>query len=121
MFKVIKNGANRLDIELSEKLDTEDMRVALDELISKSENIEKGNILYEIIDLPVPSLGAIGVELSRLPEVFELVKKFDRIAVLTDKDWLKKVSELKGALYPGLEIKAFNRDQKAEAEVWLLS
>ena len=57
MFKVTKNGSNRLDIELSGKLDTEEMKIALD--------------------------------------------------------------ELEGALYPGLEIKAFDRDQKTEAEAWL--
>jgi hypothetical protein len=48
-----------------------------------------------------------------------LMKKFDRAAVLTDKTWLKKVSEFEGALFPGLEIKAFDIDQKAEAEAWL--
>jgi hypothetical protein len=97
------------------------MRVALDELENKSKNIENGKMLYEIIDFHIPSLGAIGVEFSRLPALFGLMKKFDRAAVLTDKAWLKKVSELEGVLYPGLEIKAFNRDQKAEAEAWLSS
>jgi len=46
-------------------------------------------------------------------------EKFDRAAVLTDKTWLKTVSELEGVFFPGLEIKAFDRDQKAEA--WLSS
>ena len=45
MFKVIQNGMNRLDIEISGKLDAEEMRVALGELVSKSENIENGKIL----------------------------------------------------------------------------
>ena len=121
MLKVIPNGTNRLDIELSGKLDSEEMRVALDELENKSKNIEKGKMLYEIIDLHIPSLGAIGVEFSRLPALFGLMKKFDRVAVLTDKAWLKKASELEGALFPGLEIKAFNRNQKTEAEAWLSS
>ncbi len=121
MFKVIPNGTNRLDIELSGKLDTEDMRAALDELENKSKNIEKGKMLYEIIDLHIPSLGAIRVEFSRLPAMFGLMKKFDCVAVLTDKAWLKKASELEGALFPGIEIKAFNRDQKTEAEAWLSS
>jgi len=119
MFKVIPNGINRLDIEMSGKLNAEDMEIALDELVSKSKNIKNGKMLYEIIDFHLPSLGAIRVEFSRLPAMFGLMKKFDRAAVLTDKTWLKKVSEFEGALYPGLEIKAFNRDQKAEAEDWL--
>ncbi len=121
MFKVTKTGMNRLDIELSGKLDAEEMKIALDELVTKSSDIKNGKMLYDIIDFHLPSLGAIGVELSRLPSMFGLIKKFDRAAVLTDKTWLKKVSELEGALYPGLEIKAFNRDQKTEAEAWLSS
>jgi hypothetical protein len=121
MFNVIPNGINRLDIELSGKLNTEEMKIALDELVSKSKDIENGKMLYDVIDFHLPSLGAIAVEFSRLPAMFGLMKKFDRAAVLTDKTWLKKVSEFEGALYPGLEIKAFNIDQKAEAEAWLSS
>ena len=121
MFKVMPNGINRLDIEMSGKLNAEDMKIALDELVRKSKNIENGKMLYEIIDFHLPSLGAMGVEFSRLPAMFGLMKKFDRAAVLTDKAWLKKISEFEGVLYPGLEIKAFNIDQKEEAEAWLSS
>lgn len=121
MFKVIQKGMNRLDIEMSGKLDSDEMKIALDELVSKSKDIENGKMLYEVIDFHLPSLAAIGIEFSRLPSMFRLMKRFDRAAVLTDKVWLQKVSELEGALYPGLEIKAFNRDQKVEAEAWLSS
>ena len=121
MFKLTQNGINRLDIEMSGKLNADEMKIALDELISKSKDIENGRMLYEVIDFHLPSLAAIGIELSRLPSMFRLMKNFDRAAVLTDKTWLQKVSELEGALYPGLEIKAFNRDQKVEAEAWLSS
>lgn len=118
MFKVTQNGENRLDIELSGKLNSEEMAVALDELVSKSEGIGNGTMLYEIIDFHLPSLGAIGIELSRLPSMFGLIRKFVRVAVLSDKTWLQKASELEGALIPGLDIKAFDRDQRAEAESW---
>ena len=121
MFKVIPNGINRLDIELSGKLNTEEMKIALDELESKSKDIENGKMLYEIIDFHIPSLGAIAVEFSRLPSMFGLMKKFDRAAVLTDKTWIKKASEFEGHFFPGLEIKAFDRGQKEEAEAWLSS
>jgi hypothetical protein len=121
MFKIEQNGKNRLDIQLSGKIDSEDMKIALDELVSKSESIKNGKMLYDIIDFHLPSLGAIVIEFSRLPSMFGFIKRFDRAAVLTDKTWLKKVSEFEGALFPGLEIKAFARDQKAEAEAWLSS
>ena len=121
MFKVIPNGTDRLDIEMSGKLNAEEMKAALDELVSKSNEIENGKMLYDVIDFHLPSLRAISIEFSRLPEMFGLLRKFNRAAVLTDKTWLKKVSEFEGALFPGLEIKAFNRDQKEEAEAWLSS
>lgn len=75
MFKVILNGKNRLDIELSGKFNTEEMKIALDELVIKSKDIENGKMLYEIIDFNLPSLGAIAIEFSRLPVMLGLMKK----------------------------------------------
>jgi len=121
MYKITPNGTNRLDIEMSGKLNAEDMKTALDELVEKSRYIENGKMLYDIIDFHLPSLEAITIEFSRLPSMLGLMRKFKRAAILTDKSWLKKVSELEGALFPGLEIKAFDRDQKAQAEAWLSS
>lgn len=119
MFKVIPNGSNRLDIEISGKLDSNDMKVALDNLLSASEGIEHGRMLYRIEDFKLPSLGAIGVEFSRLPELFKLLRIFDRVAVIAEEGWIQSASEIEGALIPGLEIKAFDLGEEAEAETWL--
>jgi len=121
MFKVKPNGPNRVDIEFSGKLDSNEMKAALDEFISKTKDIEHGKMLYRIRDFDLPSLGAIRVELSRLPELFKIIRKFDRAAVLADKGWVRKASEIEGALFPGIEIKAFDRNEEAEAEAWLAS
>lgn len=121
MYKVTLNGANRLDIEMSGKLDADEMRTALDELVSKSVNIKNGQMLYDVVDFHIPSLAAVAIEFGRLPSMLGFIRKFRRAAVLTDKTWLKKVSELEGTLIPGLEIRAFDRAQKAEAEAWLTS
>jgi len=119
MFKVTKIAPNRLDIELSGKLNSEEMQTALDELEAKSQDIENGIMLYDVVEFHLPSLGAIAIEFSRLPAMFGLIRKFRKAAVLTDKNWIQKASELEGLLIPGIEIKAFNRDQKEEAEFWL--
>jgi len=120
MFKVSQNGTDRLDIEMSGKLNAVEMKIALDELVSKSQNIENGKMLYEIIDFHLPSLRAIGIELSRLPSMLSFMKKFDRAAVLTDKLWLKRVSEFEEAIFPWLKIKAFRLEERLEAETWLM-
>ena len=50
MFKVTQNGMDRLDIEMSGRLNAEEMKIALDELVKKSKNIENGKMLYDVID-----------------------------------------------------------------------
>ena len=119
MFRVIRNGPNRLDIELSGRIDSDGMKLALDELISKAEKIENGKILFRIPDFDMPTLGAIAVELSRLPEMFRFIAKFERVAVLAGPGWVKKASEIEGALLPGLKVKGFDLDKTGSAEAWL--
>jgi hypothetical protein len=119
MFKITLNGINRLDIEMSGRLDADGMKAALDELTAKSQYIKHGRMLYDVVDFHLPTIEAIAVEFARLPSMFGFIGKFDRAAVLTDKNWLKKISELEGALIPGLEIRAFDREQRAQAEEWL--
>ncbi len=119
MFKIDVTAPNRLDIELAGRLNSEDMRVALDDLVSKARDIKHGRMLYRINDFDFPTLGAIGVELSRLPSLFGLIHRFDRAAVLSDKKWIQRMSEFEGHLFPGLEIKAFDYDDVAAAEAWL--
>ncbi|MGB3622457.1 MAG: STAS/SEC14 domain-containing protein [Ketobacter sp.] len=121
MLTVTQNGPNRIDLELSGKLDKATMKIALDEIITKSEGIQHGKMLYRIHDLNLPTLGALGVEIARLPTLFKTIKGFDRVAVITDKKWLRKASEFEGALIPGLDIKAFAAEGETDAEAWLLS
>ena len=121
MIKIERVSENRLDIEMSGKLDSEGMVKALDELVEKSEGIENGKMLYDVIEYKLPTIDAIILEFKRLPKMFDFIKRFRRAAVLSDKTWLKTISELEGKLMPGLEIKAFDREERAAAELWLES
>ena len=120
MLTVTQKGKNRLDLELSGKLDSDEMKIAMDEIINKSEGIEHGQMLYRIHDFNIPTMGALGVELRNLPGLYRTFKEFDRVAVVSDKKWIRKVSEFEGALIPGIDIKAFDSNSESEAEAWLL-
>lgn len=119
MFQVTRTAEVRLDVELSGKLDKAAMKELLDELMAKSVDIQQGVLLMRIDKFDFPSLGAIGVELSRMPSLFRFIRRFDRVAVMVDKAWVRKLSEIEGALIPGLELKAFELTQAAEAEAFL--
>jgi hypothetical protein len=119
MLKVTKQSDDRVDIELSGKIDAIEMAVALDELIEQSQDVSHGQMLYEISDFSLPTLSAIGVEIARLPKLFGLLSKFDRCAVLSDSSWLRKAATIEGALFPGLEIKSYEPHERGAAEAWL--
>lgn len=119
MFEIDRLADDRLDIRMSGKLDSDGMVRALDELVEKSTGIRKGKMLFDVVDYHLPSFKAIAIELARLPSMLGFIRQFARAAVLTEKKWLKVASEIEGALIPGLEIRAFARDQRSEAEAWL--
>jgi len=119
MFHVTRIGDRRIDVDFSGKLDSNDMRFALDELMRKSEGISHGQMLYRIGDFDMPTLGAVGVELSRIPELFRFVRRFDRCAVVSAKDWIRRASEIEGMMIPSLKIKAFDLHEIDQAHQWL--
>jgi hypothetical protein len=119
MFRVEREGPDRLHVEFSGRIDAEGMDRALNALLEAGEGMEQGRLRMTIPDYEFPSLGAIGVELRRLPSLLRFLRRFDRIAVLSPERWLRKAGEFEGRLFPGLEIRAFSPAEGAEAEAWL--
>ena len=119
MFTVTKKAPNRVDIDVSGRIDSEEMTSGLDELLHVSEDVNAGVMLYRITTFAFPDFGALAAELARLPKLFGLLGGFDRCAVLSDAAWIRTAAEVEGALFPGIDIKAFDLPEEAAAEVWL--
>lgn len=67
----------------------------------------------------MPSWAAIGAELYRIPKLFALLPRFDKIAVICDQAWVRTGVEIEGAIIPGLAIKGFASTEADAAEAWL--
>ena len=119
MLTITNRGDQRLDIEFQGSIDAAQMRIGLDELFTKAAGIEHGRMFYRIRDFDMPSMGAIAVELRHMVPLLRLLRRFDRIAVVADAGWVRKMSEIEGALFPGIELKAFDPAHAADAEAWL--
>ena len=70
MFQVKPVDQNRIDIEMSGKFDSADMRSAIANLELKCEHINRGRMLYFVHDFEIPTAGAVGVELKQMPQLF---------------------------------------------------
>jgi hypothetical protein len=119
MLTITKPSPNRVDIELSGKIESDEMARGLDDLLEKSKDVNAGVMMYRITSFAFPDLGAIAVEMTRLPKLIGLLGRFDRCAVLSEAAWIRSAAEIEGALFPGIEIKAFDLTDGDDAEAWL--
>lgn len=119
MLTITPHSQNRIDMTLDGKINAQQMSTAIDEFVEITKNIEHGKMLYRLENFHIPSLDAIGIKLSQLPRAFRAVRKFSRIAVLCDTQWIRTVSEIEGMLFPGMDIRAFSLSEQEAAEKWL--
>ena len=119
MMTIDVKEPNMIALDIDGEITSETMAVGLDELIRLSADIKNGSMFYTIRNFQFPGRSALAVEFKKLPSLFNLIRKFDRIAVLADAGWIKTSSEIEGKLIPGLEIKAFNLDEEDQALAFL--
>ncbi|SFR51216.1 SpoIIAA-like [Yoonia tamlensis] len=121
MIKITKQSPTRVDVAIDGAIDADMMRAGLDDLFAKVEGVTNGRMLYTITNIAMPSLGAIGVEMEKLPKLFGLLGKVSKCAVLADAAWVRKVAAFEGMLLPGMTIKSFEMSERDAAESWLAS
>jgi hypothetical protein len=119
MLTIKKEDDTMLTVELSGKLDSTEMQMGLDQLIDATKDMENGKMLYLVENFEIPTLGAIMVEFGKLPSLFRMIGRIDKVAVLADQNWLRNMAEWEGMLFPGLDIKAFKKSNELEARAWL--
>ena len=121
MLTITKPSDNRVDITFDGGIDANIMTAALDKLFDASKDVKNGVSLYTITNFDMPTLGAIGVEFTKLPQLFGLLSKFQKVAILSDSAFIRTAGEVEGFLLPGVEIKSFHLNERAVAENWLVT
>ena len=76
-------------------------------------------MLFRVGEYRLPTLGAIVVELCHCVELLGMIRRFERVAVIAGQNWIRTASRIEGALFPGLQIKAFDVSEAQAAEAWL--
>ncbi len=79
---------------------------------------DKLRVFAEIESIEGMSLEAF---LKDLKFGFKNYNRFEKAAVITDKDWLRKVVEIEDKLFPGTEMKFFPLAEKEAAMEWLVN
>ena len=121
MIKITKDDARFFRLDISGKLDGDDMRSGLDAYLEAVESVEKADFLYVIHDLAVPSPSAMAVEFTYIPQLLGTLTKLGKIAVVADQDWVRVIADIEAKILPGITMKTFEPGDDASAIDWLTS
>lgn len=102
------------------KIDEAEYGPVLDSLKQKMEGSAKVNLYLEVPEMPGLTPGTIWESLKfGLSNLKDFVKNVSRVAVVTDKEWLKTYTSIESRLIPGVEEKAFAFEDAEMARQWV--
>jgi len=81
---------------------------------------ESGNLLLDLTSLADFSFSAISDQLMHISSMFQFVYSLDRIAIISDEDWLRSAARLESALLPGVTYQVYDDDEVEAARAWVL-
>ena len=105
---------NAIRIDASGRIDAEETKALLDRLFEVVGDRENLGVLAVYSGLKFPTFGAITAELGRFGELWALARRLDRIAVVSDQGWVRKIATAEGKVLP-LTIRVFEPGQETAA------
>ena len=79
-----------------------------------------GSLLIDVTAVTGFSFAAVAVELTHMPSLFRWIYGLDRIAIVSDDDWVRAGSRLESALPPGVVYEVYDEDEADAARAWVL-
>ena len=98
----------------------EEVEKLVDFVQSHYDNGGGGNLLIDVTALTGFSFGAVSVELVHMPLFLRWLYTLDRIAIISDDDWIRTAARLESALLPGVVYQVYDEDEAEAARAWVL-
>ena len=81
---------------------------------------ERGNLLIDVTSLADFTFAAISGQMMHIPSMLQFVYSLDRIAFISDEEWLRSAARLESMLLPGVTYQVYDDDEKDAALAWVL-
>lgn len=94
---------------------------AMNEFLPEFKTRDRFDIYLELLDISGVESKAVWDDLKFYSgNAKELVKKIDKVALVTDNSWIKNIAETSYKLVPGIELKSFKLDESDVARQWVI-
>jgi hypothetical protein len=108
-----------IGIRLDGKIDNESFDRAITKIQDALENNQKIRIYAEVVSFGGMSLEKFFENLKVKFEFMGQLEKFEKEAVVSDKQWVDSLVKIGDKFFPGVEVKCFTFDKKDEALAWV--
>jgi hypothetical protein len=120
MIEIIPTAADVIALKLDAGAMTGDELMQITDLVEDSLAAhEKTHIYAEIEGFTGIDFAALGEYLPRAFAMMGKLKRFGRIAIVSDQAWIRWASKLEGALLPHISYETFTSAEKARALAWV--
>ena len=79
-----------------------------------------GNLLLDVTAVTDFTFSAVAVEFAHIPSLVKWIYGLDRIAIISDDDWVRTGARLESALLPGVVYEVYDEDEEDAARAWVL-
>ena len=118
MIEILDMPADHIvGIKVSGKIEKDDILPLIEYMEPKFVQHQKLSVYVEVESWEGISLSALWEDIKfGLPHL----KAIDKKAVITDRQWLSRVTEWADMLFPGVDAEPFGLQQKEQALHWLM-
>ncbi|WP_143959758.1 SpoIIAA family protein [Litoribacter populi] len=111
---------NTLMFKVGDKISQTEMQQMYTLIKARVDEGHAVNIYIEMEKFPTMTMGAIWEEVKQLvPDFKVLLQKIDKIALVTDKDWVQKISDGIYSIIGNINFQSFSTTEKAKAKGWI--
>lgn len=102
------------------KFDEKAFNQAMVQFLQEFQSRHKMNIYLEVVDLDGFDAQAVWKDLKfSFNNMSDLRKKIDKIALVTNKDWISNLAEMSYKFIPDIKLKAFDFTETETAKLYL--
>lgn len=118
-IEILPSAPGVIAIRLQGKLAHEEVLRLIDLLESSVATNEKTHVFAEAIDISGLDVRHIPEYLRRGGPMLGKLKRFGRIAVVSDQRWLRTVARIESAILPNISYEIFDPDERERALAWV--
>ncbi|GMN02559.1 STAS/SEC14 domain-containing protein [Erythrobacter sp. MTPC3] len=120
MINIEKLSENAHLIVVMEKFHQADAEKIIEFAKSREEAGGGGHLLADLTAMAGFTWSAVSVELAHIPTLMKWVYGLERIAIISDDDWIRTASRLESALLPGVTYEVYDDDEADAARAWIM-